>query len=575
MQTPYFAVAKMIWRETSGRVIWVMLVALIAGLTEGISVSMLIPIVASASPEAAAQASQIPVVGRFLTGSSLALPWLLAIFVALIIIQSALNFVKNYYSLRLMQLVSDRLKRRLFYVLSSAKWDAIARRQLADVNNILTAGIPRCMTAAGALIGLCQAGIIIAIFIGLAAAISWPMALFSSIVGATLFITMYPIRRLATRYGHDLTHLFERQSRVTLEFLNGVRLAKSLLAEPAFRRSYDRHLALIRRGTLKYFALSSAGSFYFQVSVAIIAACFVYLSLEIVGMGLGEIAVLLVIFARLTPRFGAIQEQGQQFLSNASAYTQYDDMVAYFERETERRPDADDVAPTLRTAIVLRGIAMQHHPKGPRSVDGIDTRIEAGRVTALVGQSGSGKSTLADIIAGLTTPTHGSVFIDDTLITDANRRLWRSRVATVPQDPFLFNASIRDNLRLAKPGASDEEIWGALERAQMAHVIRSLPAGLGTRVGSRGARFSGGERQRIVIARALLPEPEILILDEATSALDQANQNLFAAMLDNLRLQGLTVLLIAHQPALVEAADAVIQLAGGKLEDGSSEERDG
>lgn len=555
----------MIWRETSGRVIWVMLVALVAGLTEGISVSMLIPIVASASPEAAAQASQIPIVGRFMAGNRLELPWLLAIFVALVVTQSALNFVKNYYSLRLMQLVSDRLKRRLFFVLSSAKWDAIAQRQLSDVNNILTTGIPRCMTAAGAFVGLCQAGIIIVIYIGLAAAISWQMALFSTVVGAILFVTMYPIRRLATRYGHNLTRLFERQSRITLEFLNGVRLAKSLLAEPAFRKSYDQHLAIIRRSTLKYFALSSAGSFYFQVSVAIVAACFVYLSLEVADVGLGEIAVLLVIFARLTPRFGAIQEQGQQFLSNASAYTQYETMVAYFERQTELRPGTEDVAPELRTAIVVRGVTMQYAHDAPRSLDNIEVRVTAGRVTALVGPSGSGKSSLADIIAGLVTPTNGSVFVDDTPIDDSNRRLWRSRVAMVPQDPFLFNASIRDNLRLAKPTASDEEMWAALDRAQMGDPIRRLPAGLGTKVGSRGARFSGGERQRIVIARALLPDPEILILDEATSALDEANQRLFLAMLGELRSEGLTVLLIAHQTALVEAADDLIQLIQGKV----------
>lgn len=555
----------MVWRETSGRIVWVMLVALIAGLTEGISVSMLIPIVASASPEAAAQTSQIPVVGRFLAGNKLELPWLLTVFVGLVAIQAALNFFKNYYSLRLMQVVSDQLKRRLFFVLSSAKWDAIAKRQLSDVNNVLTAGVPRCMSAAGALIGLCQAGIMIMIYIALAAAISWPMALFSSVVGAALFLAMYPIRKMATRYGQSLTRLFERQSRITLEFLNGVRLAKTLLAEQAFRKSYDQHLGIIRRSTLKYFALSSAGSFYFQVSVSVVAACFVYLSLEIVGVGLGEIAVLLIIFARLTPRFGAMQEQGQQFLSNAPAYTQYHEMVRYFDRENEIRSGIDELAPKLRSAILLHGITMQYAGSEPRSLDTINARIAAHRVTALAGPSGSGKSTLADLVGGLVAPTEGRVVVDDTPIDDTNRRLWRSRVAMVPQDPFLFNASIRDNLRLAKPDATDEEMWNALDRAQMASVIRCLPAGLGTRVGNRGARFSGGERQRIVIARALLPEPEILILDEATSALDEANQQLVAAMVQSLRDQGLTILLIAHQPALLEVADDVIRLERGKV----------
>ena len=565
MASPYVAVAKMIWRESHGRIAWVILLALIAGLTEGISVSMLIPIVATASPETAAQASQIPVIGRWLSGNNLGLPLLLVIFVLLVTTQAALNFIKNYFSLHLMQLISDQLKRRLFFVLSAAKWDAIAKRRLPDVNNVLTAGVPRCMSAAMALVGLIQASIMIVIYVGLAAVVSWQMALFSSIVGSALFGVMYPIRKMATRYGERLTRLFERQSRITLEFLNGVRLAKTLLAEPTFRGSYDKHLQTIRRGTLSFYAVSSASSFYFQVSVAVVAACFVYLAIEIIEVGLGEIAVLLIIFARLTPRFGMIQDQGQQFLSNAPAYSQYQEMVSYFDTANEPCPSSADVAPTFSSVISIENISMRYSTDNPLSLRDISGQIRAGRITAIIGPSGSGKSTLADIVAGLVSPSSGRIVVDDTVIDDANRRLWRSRIAIVPQDPFLFDTSISDNLKLAKPDASEEEMWTALGRAQIAAHIRRLPAGLNTRVGSRGARFSGGERQRIVIARALLPDPEILILDEATSALDDENQRLLASLIQTLRDDGLSILLIAHQSSLTDIADDVIRLDKGQI----------
>lgn len=563
--SPYVAVAQMIWRETQGRIFWVIVLALVAGLTEGFSLSMLIPIVATASPETAEQAAQIPIVGRWLVDNNLGLPLLLFIFVLLVTTQAAVNFIKNYFSLHLMQFVSDQLKRRLFFVLSAAKWDAISKRRLPDVNNVLTAGVPRCTSAAMALVGLIQAGIMIFIYVGLAAVVSWQMALFSSIVGIALFGAMYPIRKMATRYGQRLTRMFEQQSRVTLEFLNGVRLAKTLLAESTFTGSYEKHLKNIRRGTLRFYAFSSASSFYFQISVAVVAACFAYIAIEVVDVGLGKIAVLLIIFARLTPRFGSIQDQGQQFLSNAPAYTQYQEMVAYFEKEYECSPCGVNAAPKFSHAISLDRISMRYSPGDPLSLQEVSGQIRASRITAIVGPSGSGKSTLADIVAGMVAPTSGSIRVDGTIIDETNRRLWRSRVAIVPQDPFLFDTSIINNLKLAKADASEEELWEALERAQIAALIRKLPAGLHTRVGARGARFSGGERQRIVIARALLPNPEILILDEATSALDDENQRMLANLVRSLRDQGLSILLIAHQSSLTAIADDIVRLHKGQM----------
>jgi ATP-binding cassette subfamily C protein len=215
--------------------------------------------------------------------------------------------------------------------------------------------------------------------------------------------------------------------------------------------------------------------------------------------------------------------------------------------------------------ISIENISMRYSTDNPLSLRDISGQIRAGRITAIIGPSGSGKSTLADIVAGLVSPSSGRVVVDDTVIDDANRRLWRSRIAIVPQDPFLFDTSISDNLKLAKPDASEEEMWTALGRAQIAAHIRRLPAGLNTRVGSRGARFSGGERQRIVIARALLPDPEILILDEATSALDDENQRLLASLIQTLRDDGLSILLIAHQSSLTDIADDIIRLDKGQI----------
>jgi len=165
---------------------------------------------------------------------------------------------------------------------------------------------------------------------------------------------------------------------------------------------------------------------------------------------------------------------------------------------------------------------------------------------------------------GLTRPTQGSMTIDGIEVDESNRRAWRASVACVPQDAYLLNDTIAANLRIAKEDATDEELWESLEQANAADFVRSLTHGLATIAGDRGTRFSGGERQRIALARALLRKPQLLVLDEATSALDWENQNVIADAIRALRGQ-LTILTIAHRPSLIAFADEVIALERGKV----------
>lgn len=555
----------MVWRATSGKIAWAGLVTLVAALTEGISITLLIPIVASVSPETAGQAAEIPVIGPWLDGSRLDLPALLALFVLLVSFQAMLTFAKNYYTLTIMQQLSDRLKQSLMRALAAARWDAIAQKRLSDVNQILTSGIPRCMSAANALIALVQATILIVIYVGLAAIVSWQMAMFAVVVGLILFSLMFPLRRKATRYGHELTKLFEQHSHITLDFLNGVRFAKSFVAEGRFLSSFEKYLETIRTRTLGYYFQSSLGTALFQIGTAVIAASFVYIAITSANLSLGELAVLLVIFARLTPRFGTIQEQSQQFLASASAYFQFEALVRYFAVARESIGEAPQGVMRLSREITLNDITMRYSADASPTLFGVSVRIASGRITALAGSSGSGKSTLADIVSGLVPPTEGILAVDGVPVNNSNLRAWRSRVAIVPQDAFLFDMSIRENLLLAKSSATEDELWSALERAEIGELVRSLPEGLDTSVGNRGTRFSGGERQRVAIARALLPDPELLILDEATSALDMENEGKIVRLVEGLREQGLTILVIAHQSSLADVADERITLDRGRL----------
>ena len=220
----------------------------------------------------------------------------------------------------------------------------------------------------------------------------------------------------------------------------------------------------------------------------------------------------------------------------------------------------------------LEDVWFRYAPDGPWTLSEIDAEIPAGTRTALVGETGSGKTTLAYLVARLYEPERGCVSIDGVDIRDMTLDSLAATVGLVSQETYLFHASIRENLRFACPEASDEEIEEAARAAQIHELISSLPDGYDTPVGERGYRFSGGEKQRIAIARTILRNPPVLILDEATSALDTETERAVQLALDELS-RGRTTIAIAHRLSTVRDADQILVLDAGRIvERGTHEE---
>ncbi len=226
----------------------------------------------------------------------------------------------------------------------------------------------------------------------------------------------------------------------------------------------------------------------------------------------------------------------------------------------------------IRGEVRFEDVAFRYADGGPQTLDGVDLVVAPGTKAAIVGETGSGKTTLGYLVARLYDVTGGRVAIDGVDVRDLSFESLAATVGLVSQETYLFHATIADNLRFARPGATDEELVEAARAARIHDLIASLPDGYDTVVGERGYRFSGGEKQRIAIARTILRNPPVLVLDEATSALDSETERAVQEALDRLA-EGRTTIAIAHRLSTVRDADEIVVLDAGRIaERGTHEE---
>jgi len=231
--------------------------------------------------------------------------------------------------------------------------------------------------------------------------------------------------------------------------------------------------------------------------------------------------------------------------------------------EIEERDDPVVLDPReMRGEVEFRHVGFSYEPDGGRTLSDVSFVAEPGTKVAVVGETGSGKTTLGYLVARLYDVDQGAVLIDGVDVRDFAFSSLRSAVGVVSQETYLFHGTVRENLRFARPGATDDEVEQAARAARIHDHLASLPEGYDTVVGERGYRFSGGEKQRIAIARAILRDPPVMVLDEATSALDVETERAVQEALDGLS-QGRTTITIAHRLSTIRDADLILVLDHG------------
>ncbi|PZV93648.1 ATP-binding cassette, subfamily B [Micromonospora phaseoli] len=498
------------------------------------------------------------------------LAWLVLGMVAVAAATAALGVVQTWISTRVGQRVMHRLRIDVFSHLQQQSLGFFTRTRTGEVQSRITNDIGGMQTVVTSTATAIAANLTTVVATAVAMlALSWQLSLVSLVV---LPPAIWLTRRVA-RMRREITAQRQRELadlNVTVEeglSISGVQLAKTLGTGPAlidrFTASSTRLVDLELRSELAGRWRMASMSIIFAAVPAVI-----YLAAGLPGTaGTLSIGTLVAFTALQSGLFRPLMGLLNVGVSLAASLALFARIFEYLDLPIDvadpNEPVRLDVA-RVRGHLRLADVTFTHPGSDTAALAGITLDVPAGTSLALVGETGSGKSTLAGLISRLYDPTAGRVTIDGVDVRDLRLADLAAIVGVVSQETYLLHSTVRENLRYARPDASDAEIEDAARAAQIHDLIAGLPDGYDTMVGSRGHRFSGGEKQRLAIARTLLRDPRILVLDEATSALDTETERAVQRAFDVLA-EGRTTITIAHRLSTVRDADQIAVLDHGRV----------
>jgi ATP-binding cassette, subfamily B, bacterial MsbA len=488
--------------------------------------------------------------------------------VAIVVAIAAKNFaayIAQMFAARLKRRIATSLRGALFTRLQGADLDLFDQRPAGEIANIFLVETYRTTVAIEAAVGFVQRASIALFYVGALFYISWPLTSIVVVMGLLLGGALSQVYRRLGHAGTRLTDLNHRVSTILEQSFAGVRVVRATNAQAAeiqrFQEVNFDQAESEEEMTRAHGLLLPVTETLAVIGAMIIVACayifFVRPGLMLSSYLLGYGFFLL----RLIPLANTLYSmQGHLFY------------VAGGIREVERwlntplypvRPFGTVEFAGIKASLRLERVSYTYGT-GTQALQDVDFEIRAGQTVALVGTSGSGKSTLASLLMRLRVPTAGRIAVDGRDYWEFSPESWHRAIALVEQDAFLFHGTLRENVLYGWQHVTAGAIERAVAAANLAEMVASLPEGLDTLVGERGALVSGGQRQRIAIARAIVRDPGILVLDEATSHLDSVSEQLVQQALVN-AARGRTTVVIAHRLSTIRDADWIVVFEHGRV----------
>ncbi len=467
---------------------------------------------------------------------------------------------------------SFELRNLLFQSFFDSSWLHSSRRPHGEVVNQMTIECNRAGNALGFEVMGVATLILILIFLIFSFTIFWQLSMMAVIFGILMFLVIYPLSMRAKFLGKLGVKINREFSEVLIENLRALKLLKSSASELKAKNETKNKSSKVKNCAADSEINSTKVYFVTQALPALFLTGLIGVSHEILNLSTPVILVFLLFMMRIAPRVGQFQQHVQSYHLNSPAIGVVRELILDNQESLEEKNSEGKIFDGLQNSIILDKITFSYSKTDAPIIKDLSMVIKKKNLVAIVGSSGSGKSTLIDLLTGLQRPCRGSVMVDGLNLDSFQLDSWRKKIGVVTQDTVTFNATLRENLMLFSPDASDRDLHEAVALADLKDTLLEFPEGLNTILGENGARVSGGQKQRIALARALLRKPEILLLDEVTSSLDAETEfSVQEAIFSQSRFR--TVVVISHRLSTIRKADIVYVLEEGQMvESGSYKE---
>lgn len=543
------------------KLVLIFVLTILQGITSGFSIVLLIPLLQLLNIGAGGEPDGIALVISNLAegaGLEITIGSILVVYLVLLSFGALIQYWKSIIDARYQQTFIYTLRRRLFRKIIMADWQLLNSRSKTNHLQVLTREVPNLANYYFFYLRLLTTVIMTGAYTVYALLISAKFTLVIVGVGALMFFLLRRTMTRSFRLGQGYVDSYNRLLKYIDDFWQTVKIAKVHSSEEYYSHRFDEaNISLLNMEFLMQ-RNWSLPQLIQRITGLIVLVGIVWFGYRSGSTPMASFVILILLFSRIFPQLIAINTDINMIISNVASVKLVMQLDDDLPEPTALKREA--LSPLrLREGIRLEGISFAYID-GEELFNGFGADIRARALTGIIGQSGRGKTTLIDLIAGLQRPASGRVLVDGVMLDDDLLPRWKAGLGYLPQDPFFIDGTLRENLVWDSGGdMSDEEILSVLDQVNAAHLVKRFRKGLDAFVVNYSTSFSGGECQRLALARVLLRRPSVLLIDEATSSLDADNEATVMEVLAGLK-EKVTIVFVTHRQSVIRWFDEVIKI---------------
>ena len=551
----------LLFKYQTGKLIILIIFSLLLGLGQGFSILLLIPFLQLLDVRESGSSNSLVNLFENLSGRmniNIDLETILIVYAVIFILIAILFYAKTIVQSEFQQGFSYHIRQRLFRRIILADWQVLNSKSKHSHLQVLAAEVPKLALYYNYLLKLLSSGLMVMAYLVFA---FWLSVQFTMIILIAGFISFLFLRKFLSKSAHlgsGQLVFFNRLLKYVDDFWLTVKTAKVHKSEEFYYRKFgevNNSLLSVQHKMVKNYSLPQL---YYKISAVIILLLVIYIGYRIENIPLASFFVLIVLLGRTLPIFINMSSDLTQAFSNIPSVRMIIELEDQFvDRNFIVVPDHPGIR--IKEEIKIERLNFSY-PDAKQIFKEFNAVVPANKITGIIGGSGIGKTTLIDLISGLLSPDSGEINIDGVPLNNEMISGWKSNIGYLPQDAFFIDGTIRENLIWDSGKViSDTEIWEVLRKVNVQQLINDMDQQLDTFIVNYQHHFSGGERQRIALARVLLRKPNLLLLDEATSSLDFENEKLIMDVLTSLK-SNITILFVTHRTSLYKYFDHLIKL---------------